>query len=75
MPTSIVTSNAQTTIPREVRDALGIGPGDEISYRIEGDCVILKRKVTLDQLMARFDPAKHRRDAEFDDVAAGRETL
>lgn len=38
-----ITAKAQTTIPRAVRLALGIKPGDEIAYEIEGDRVILRR--------------------------------
>ncbi|MEO5338629.1 MAG: type II toxin-antitoxin system PrlF family antitoxin [Magnetospirillum sp. WYHS-4] len=41
--TSRVTSKAQTTVPMAVRAALGVGPGDEISYAIEGDRVVLTK--------------------------------
>ena len=43
-----ITAKAQTTIPRAVRLALGIGPGDEIGYEIDGDKVVLTR-VKLDE--------------------------
>lgn len=38
---SKLTTKSQTTIPRPVREALGVGPGDEVSYQIDGDRVIL----------------------------------
>lgn len=38
-----ITAKAQTTIPRAIRLALGIRPGDEIAYEIEGDRVIMRR--------------------------------
>ncbi len=38
-----ITAKAQTTIPKAVRRALGLGPGDEIKYEIEDDRVILTR--------------------------------
>ena len=38
-----ITAKAQTTIPRAVRLALGIGPGDEIGYEIDGNKVVLTR--------------------------------
>jgi antitoxin PrlF len=38
-----ITAKAQTTIPRAVRLALGINPGDEIAYEIDGDRVIMRR--------------------------------
>lgn len=38
-----ITAKAQTTIPRAVRIALGLAPGDEVVWEIEGDHVILSR--------------------------------
>jgi antitoxin PrlF len=43
MITSKLTTKSQTTIPRSVRTALGLEPGDEVAYQIEGDRVILRR--------------------------------
>lgn len=43
MPTSRLTSKSQTTVPREVRAALGLRPGDEIAYRIDDGQVILTK--------------------------------
>jgi len=40
---SRLTSKAQTTIPRPVRQALGVGPGDMIDYLIEDGRVVLTR--------------------------------
>jgi antitoxin PrlF len=40
---SRVTSKAQTTVPAAVRRALGIEPGDEIGWELEGDRVVLRR--------------------------------
>ncbi len=41
--TSKLTSKAQTTIPQAVRSALGVRPGDEIAYVIEGGRVSLAK--------------------------------
>lgn len=38
-----ITAKVQTTIPRAVRLALGLGPGDAVVWEIEGDRVILSR--------------------------------
>lgn len=40
---SKLTSKAQTTIPQPVRQALGLREGDTLTYRIEGDRVILTK--------------------------------
>lgn len=39
--TSKVTKRGQTTIPRRVRDALKVEPGQSLVYELEGDKVIL----------------------------------
>jgi AbrB family looped-hinge helix DNA binding protein len=38
-----VTSKGQVTIPKEVRDKLGIEPGDEVAFREEGEAIILEK--------------------------------
>jgi antitoxin PrlF len=45
MITSKLTSKAQTTIPQAVRTALRLKEGDELSYQIDGDRVILGKGV------------------------------
>jgi antitoxin PrlF len=58
MITSKLTSKAQTTIPRAVRTALGVRPGDEIAYAIADGHVLLTKA------------AKLRRGASFEDPFA-----
>lgn len=41
MPTSTITSKGQTTVPKEVRDALDIGPGDKLTWEIRGGKVTI----------------------------------
>lgn len=41
MPTSTITSKGQTTVPKEVRDALHVGPGDRLSWEIRGGTVAI----------------------------------
>jgi antitoxin PrlF len=38
-----ITAKAQTTIPRAIRLALGLQPGDEVMWEIDGDQVIMTR--------------------------------
>ena len=38
-----VTTKGQVTIPKEVRDKLGIEPGDEVGFREEGDAFVLEK--------------------------------
>ncbi len=56
MITSKLTSKAQTTIPLPIRNALHLGPGDELAYAIEGERVILTKspKTGADDPFATF---------------------
>lgn len=40
---STLTERFQTTIPKGVRDALGLRRGDRLAYRMEGDRVVLAK--------------------------------
>ena len=37
MQESTITTKGQTTVPRKVRDALGLGPGDKLRYLVLDD--------------------------------------
>jgi AbrB family looped-hinge helix DNA binding protein len=50
---SRLTSKSQTTIPREVREKLSLGPGDVIVYEIEGSEVRLRKGSPLDVSLCR----------------------
>lgn len=40
---STLTTKSQTTVPRGVRDALHVGPGDQLEYEIRGDQALIRR--------------------------------
>ena len=44
MAISTLTSKGQTTIPQEVREALGLRPGTRIVFEINGDSAVLRRQ-------------------------------
>lgn len=41
MPTSTITSKGQTTVPKEVREALDLEAGDKLSWEIRGGRVAI----------------------------------
>lgn len=43
MPTSTLTTRGQTTIPKPIREALGLQPGDRVEFTLEGDRAVLRR--------------------------------
>jgi AbrB family looped-hinge helix DNA binding protein len=50
MPLSTITSKGQITVPKEVRDVLGLKAGDKVDFRLEKDgtarMLPLSRKVS-----------------------------
>ena len=57
---SKIFANGSTTLPKPVRDALGIKAGDHVRYVISGDCVQVLRARSVHELagmLARDDQA------------------
>ncbi|HYE52213.1 MAG TPA: AbrB/MazE/SpoVT family DNA-binding domain-containing protein [Azospirillaceae bacterium] len=75
-----VTSKGQVTIPVDMRRAMGIEGGGPVSITYSDGVVTLRsaRKPTLTDLLAGFDPGRHRHSEEervWDDGARGKESL
>ncbi len=55
MPKSTITSKGQTTVPREIRRALGVGPGDTLRWEVADEAIrvtvahqaFLRRRATV----------------------------
>ena len=47
MPTSTITSKGQTTVPKEVRDVLDVGPGDRLTWEVRGGKVAITTRITV----------------------------
>ncbi|HEY8206305.1 MAG TPA: type II toxin-antitoxin system PrlF family antitoxin [Myxococcaceae bacterium] len=50
MPSATITSKGQITLPMEIRRALGVGPGDRLSFRIADGGRVVVEPETLDLL-------------------------
>ena len=50
---SRVTTKFQATLPRQVREALGIRPGDSVAYEVDKGVVRLRRATPLDLAYAQ----------------------
>ena len=51
-----ITAKDQTTIPRAVRLALGLKPGDDVVWEIEGEQVVMSRaRAARDPFIGNFD--------------------
>jgi antitoxin PrlF len=46
--TSKITSKGQTTLPKAIRDKLGVHPGDTLIYEVEGSAVRVRNAEPFD---------------------------
>ena len=53
MPAATLTSKGQITIPKEIREALGIRTGDRIAFRLRHDGIVEMEPETVDLLSLR----------------------
>jgi antitoxin PrlF len=63
-----VTSKGQVTVPKVVRDALGIKEGDAVIFRVEGDRVVLARTPDFLALAGTVSVPAARRNVVWDKV-------
>ena len=63
-----VTSKGQVTVPKPVRDALGIKQGDEVVFRVEGNRAVLARTPNFISLAGTVGVPAAKHNAAWDDV-------
>ncbi len=63
-----VTSKGQVTVPKAVRDALGIETGDEVVFRVEGSRAVLAKTPNFLSLAGSVKVPAAKRNAAWDDV-------
>lgn len=66
--TARLTSKGQITVPKAVRDALGVTEGDDIFFRVEGDRAVLARTPDFLSLAGTVPVPAAKRNATWDDV-------
>jgi antitoxin PrlF len=70
MGASRMTSKGQITVPKAVRDALGVEPGDRLAFRIEDDGRVLVEPETVDIRTLRGVLKPRRRGVGVEEMAA-----
>lgn len=63
-----MSSKGQVTVPKVVREALGIKEGDEIVFRVQGNRAVLARTPDFLTLGGTFPVPASKRNVAWDDV-------
>jgi antitoxin PrlF len=63
-----LSSKGQLTVPKAVRDALGIVEGDDVVFRVEGNRAVLARTPEFLSLAGSIAVPASRRNAAWDEV-------
>lgn len=68
-----MTSKGQLTVPKDVRDSLGLRAGDRLSFEVEGDSLRLtvERRKSLEELKGSL-PARRRYEGKEAEREASR---
>jgi antitoxin PrlF len=66
--TAKVTSKGQVTVPKAVRDALGIKEGDEVTFRVEGSRAVLARTPDFLELAGSIQVPAAKRNVAWDEI-------
>lgn len=63
-----VTSKGQITLPKAVRDALGLQPGDKVLFRVENGHALLARTPNLLELAGSVPVPPDVRDLSWEEI-------
>ncbi len=63
-----MTSKGQVTVPKVVRDALGIEAGDEVVFRVEGTRAVMAKTPDFLDLAGTIKVPAAKRNVAWDDV-------
>jgi antitoxin PrlF len=63
-----LSSKGQLTVPKPIRDALGLSEGDDVLFRVDGRRAVLARTTDFLSLAGSVATPANRRNVAWDDV-------
>ncbi|MEW5745984.1 MAG: AbrB/MazE/SpoVT family DNA-binding domain-containing protein [Nitrospirota bacterium] len=66
-----VTSKGQITIPKRVREKLGVHPGEDVGFEEKDGVVVIKKAVTKSPFDKWVGKLRHRKGQKTDDLVKG----
>lgn len=58
MASSTISEKGQVTVPKSLRDALGIMPGDRLTFELHGETIRIRKERDLDRLAVLYGSLK-----------------
>ncbi len=71
MITAKVTSKGQVTIPKKVRERLGVQPGEEVGFEEKGGTIYITKAVSRSPFDGWVGKLKHLKGKRSDDLVSG----
>jgi antitoxin PrlF len=69
MASSRITSKGQVTVPKLIREALNVEPGDRLAFRIQDDGVVIVEPETVDLRTLRGSLKPRRRGVTVEEMS------
>jgi antitoxin PrlF len=68
MITAKVTSKGQITLPKKIRERLGVSPGEDVGFEERGDLLVMRKVVTKSPFDKWVGTLKHLKGQRSDDL-------
>lgn len=69
MASSRITSKGQVTVPKVIREALNVEPGDRLAFRVQDDGVVIVEPETIDLRTLRGSLKPRRRGVTVEEMS------
>jgi AbrB family looped-hinge helix DNA binding protein len=63
-----ITSKGQVTIPKKVREKLGVNPGEDVGFEEKGDLILIRKALTRSPFDKWVGKLKHLKGQRSDDL-------